>query len=39
MQLVREVVAYHIEEMRQTDESIPQPTLSCGAVEIYSAAP
>jgi predicted RNase H-like HicB family nuclease len=36
LQLIREAIAFHIEEMRQHGESVPEPTSICEYVEVAS---
>ncbi len=39
MQLIRDAIEFHIEEMRQNGETIPEPTLSFEYIEVSSVSP
>ena len=39
MRLIRDAIEFHIEEMRQNGETVPEPTSSCEYVEVSSVPP
>jgi predicted RNase H-like HicB family nuclease len=37
-QLIRDAITYHIEDMQQNGEFVPEPTSTCEYVDVRSAA-